>query len=224
MRDPRVARYLKPFGFNTATLENGWNLFFASTEAHRTLSASKAPAESSFSEMDRFEARWVPVARIVLDGRYPEVAEKLFAQLGSANGKVAEVSVAIFLDRFQAMAEGAEPFGEEGPIAREYLRTRGLTDEVVAGALAEKDEMKTVEETTAMEPDAEAAKAAEAAMWAFYLEWSALVRHAIKDGNLLRMFGFKKRSGGRTPKAPDVAVNSDKTLKDITPVPLLPAE
>lgn len=228
LRNARIARHLKPFGLTSKTLEHGWDLFLKASEARLNLAVSKPATESkALTELDGFEDRWIPVAKIVLESQYPAIAETLFAELSLTDSKSTEVSVAIFLDRLEAMAEGAEPFGKDGPVAREYLRTRGLTDEIVAGALAERDKMQAVEDTTATGPgaeDAKAAEAAEAAMWAFYLEWSALARHAIKDGNLLRILGFKKRSGGQTPKAPEVVVNSEKSLAGSAPVPLLSGE
>jgi hypothetical protein len=38
-----------------------------------------------------------------------------------------------------------------------------------------------------------------------------IARTVIKDGNLLRVLGFKKRKGGRTPRPP-VVVTSEKAL------------
>ena len=228
LRDARVASHLKPYGLTSKTLEHGWDLFLKASEKKLSLAVLKPAAEPrAFTDIDRFEDRWIPVAKIVLESQYPAIAETLFAGLSFVDSKSTAVSVAIFLDRLEAMREGAEPFGKNVPLAREYLRTRGLTDDIVAGALADRDKMQAVEETTAVGPDADAARAAEAAeaaMWAFYLEWSALARHAIKDGNLLRILGFKKRTGGRTPKAPEVVINSERTLHGSAPVPLLPAE
>ena len=46
------------------------------------------------------------------------------------------------------------------------------------------------------EDERKARKAAEEAMWAWYLEWSTIARHAISDRNLLRALGFLCRRLG----------------------------
>lgn len=225
MRDPRIAPFLKPFGCTSKTLEDAWQLFLKASEVQLNLAVMKRPvAENSWAELDRFEARWAPVAKIVLQAQYPAMAEALFAGLESGERQSSVASVAVFLDRLEAMAAGEAPFGSDGPLAREYLRTRGLLDEVVASALAERQRVQTLGEADPVSPDRAPAKEAEAAIWAFYLEWSALARHAIKDGNLLRILGFKKRTGGRRRKAASVVVAASRTMEGATPVPLLLAE
>jgi len=112
----------------------------------------------------------------------------------------------------------------EGQEAYEYLQTRGLSDDVISDAKNGISRLKSVQEEEVSEFDEVALQQAEAAMWKFYLEWSAIARHVIKDGNLLRELGFKKRSGRRTPKPPEVVVTAERAFEAAPELPVLPAE
>src|SRR5690606_16342140 len=136
----------------------------------------------------------------VLEAHYPKVAVILFAEIVRTDGKEAAISVHVLLERLEAMKKGDSPFGEEGQKAYEYLQTRGLSDDIISDAKNGISRLKSVQEVEVSEFDEVALQQAEAVMWKFYLEWSAIARHVIKDGNLLRELGFKKRSGRRTPK------------------------
>jgi hypothetical protein len=59
--------------------------------------------------------------------------------------------------------------------------------------------------------DEAAYKTAETEMWGWYLEWSKICRHVIKDGNLLRALGFKKRQAPRK-RLQDAVVLSERAL------------
>lgn len=170
----------------------------------------------------------------MLTRHHPEEAEELFLNLARTDGKPATYSVAIFLDRLAAMEKGAEPFNESGPEVREYLRTRGLTDEVIAEVSADMERLQRMAE----EPlpvavvDPEELKAADEAMWQWYLEWSAICRRVISDGNQLRALGFKKRkatrgSNGAASDEPDLVEElEDAALPALPTLPrlALPAE
>lgn len=197
LRTASVARYLKPFGLTDADVNEGWQLFLAATGQRMQGSTVTSRMPSLVRELDSFEDHWFPVAKIVLARHYPAVMEQLFLNLVRANGRPVTWTVQFFLQRLAAMEQGQEPFGADGPAAREILRVRGLTDEVVAGAQALAEQLHGLDsEAPPDNLDATARKEAEDAMWRWYLEWSGLVRKVITDGNLLRMLGFKKRRPG----------------------------
>lgn len=131
----------------------------------------------------------------------------------------------MFVSRLGALNKGAAPFGDEGPAAREFLRTRGLTDAILAEVMRDLEGQKEVAKGDVPEPyDADALEKAESEMWAFYLEWSAIVRGTITDGNLLRVLGFKKRAGGRSQKSRRVVLASETRLSGSDPAPQVAAE
>lgn len=205
MRHPRVAAALAPFGFNAAVLAEGWDLVAKVNEQHLARVVSRPVAVGRSEMVDKvnaFENRWFPIVKHALSRRYPAAAERLFLNLARAEGKSAAYGVQVFVSRLTALEKGETPFGDEGPAAREFLRTRGLTDTVLAEVEHDLDGQKEIAQGEVPEPyDAEALEKAESEMWAFYLEWSAIVRGTITDGNLLRVLGFKKRAGGRTQKS-----------------------
>lgn len=182
------------------------------------------------TELDRFENHWIPIAKIVLQGNHAEVATELFRNIERADGNEAAFTVAIFFERLESMARGEAPYGQQGPQVREYLRSRGLSDEIVAQAKEDLELLKDVEqrESPVETIDEEAMKAAEEAMWQWYLEWSAIVRKVITDGNLLRILGFKKRKS-RSSSGAEIDIVETDDPGEVTalpePTPLaLPAE
>lgn len=207
MRHPAIAAKLAPFGFTSKVLDEGWTLVDTANDRQlaRVVSRSSATGNSDIvATVESFENRWFPIVKHALDRRNPEATKQLFLNLGRSEGQTSAYSVRIFVDRLAALGKGEAPFGEEGPAAREYLRGRGLTDNVIAEVVAELEGRKEVAEEVVPFDEA-ALAAAEAAVWAFYLDWSNVVRSVITDGNLLRLCGFKKRTGGpRTPKAPQL--------------------
>ena len=225
LRKASVAQQLRPFGLTALTLDFGWKLFADVTDLRWEKVLSKPTRRADVvTEADAFEDEWVPVIKIVLQAHYPQIADKLFAELVRTEGKAAAISVHVLLERLEAMKTGESPFGEEGKNAYEYLQTRGLSDDIVSGAKNGISRLKSVQEEKVVVFDEVALQKAEAAMWSFYLEWSAIARHVIKDGNILRELGFKKRTGGRTPKAPQIVVTGERVIEDAPQLPVLSAE
>jgi hypothetical protein len=171
----------------------------------------------------------MPIVKIVLERSYPQVVKELYANIVRVDGKDAATTTAVFLERLEAMGRGEAPYGEEGPKAREYLRTRGLTDAVIAAAQHNVDRIQVVETpkvfVAPVDPEEEAA--AVKTMWDWYLEWSRLARQVIEDGNLLKMLGFKK-PGRRKARSSTVVVSDERALPassadDVDHVKALPA-
>jgi hypothetical protein len=219
LRDARVAALLRPYGFVPADLEEGWNSVMTVAELQlKTQAAKSASAPSVIAKASDFEDHWMPIVKIVLERRYPGVAQSLYQNLVRAEGKDATTTAAVFLDRLDVMEKGEAPYGAEGPRVREYLRGRGLSDAVIAAAKASLDQIREVEASVVViEPvDPVAEEAAVKSMWDWYLEWSRLARRVIKDGNLLRLLGFKKL-GRRRPKKAAVVVVEEKALPAALP-------
>jgi hypothetical protein len=215
MRHPAIAAQLASFGFKAAVLDEGWAAVDHANALllARVVSRAHAAGNSEIvSKLDTFENRWFPIVKNALRRRYPDVAEQFFANLGRSDGSSASVVVRAFIGRLAALENGVAPFGAAGPEAREYLRERGLTDAIVAEAALELEARKDVAETVVSVFDKDAFAKAEAEVWAFYLDWGHVVRSVITDGNLLRLCGFKKRSGGtrKTTVTPvEVAASSE---------------
>jgi len=195
LRDVRIAPHLKPFGLSDQDIEEGWALFMRAT-GHRLNRVATSPRRPAIEkELDAFEDAWFAIVRTTLSRRFPKLGETLFLNLQRADGKDATWTVAFFLERLEAMERGEAPYGADGKAARSLLATRGLTADVVQAAQV------LVDETRALSDEAPLPEAgdptAEEEMWKWYLEWSAVTRKVIKDGNLLRLMGFKKRKAGR---------------------------
>src|SRR5690606_9540406 len=97
---------------------------------------------------DGIEAdRWLYITKTVLDRHYPEISQELFRNLHHSNGRDAAVGVAHYIERLNAMEKGEEPYGEKGREVREYLRTRGLTDELIEKVSHLVERLQDVRET-----------------------------------------------------------------------------
>lgn len=228
LRHPDIAAALLPFGLKNEVLAEGWDTVAKVNELYFARVATRSAGNDAVeivSKVNAFEDRWLPIVKGALSRSYPDVSELLFLNISRATGQSATHGVETFVDRLRALEKGEAPFGEKGPEVREYLRGRGLSDSVIEEVVAELEGRKVVSVGKAVEVSDDAAlERAVAEMWAFYLEWSAIVRACVTDGRLLRMLGFKKRAGGRTPKVPAVVVTSEKRLDGAAPVPELPAE
>jgi hypothetical protein len=208
MRHPEVAEALAPFGFSAETLEEGWRLMSALTAPRAAVPADPPRSPALVPQVDRFENTWFPIARGVLQHRYPQAAERLFAGISQTRGHDACLSVMTFLDRLDQMETGERPFGDIGPAAREALRERGLTEERLVEVRALLDQIATLEpprtsqRLVALEEEDRAVEA----LWGWYLEWSVVARRAVKNRTLLRSLGFSPRLSaqpepGRPPRA-----------------------
>ena len=197
---PVVRRVLVQHGFTRADVDKGWDLLKA-TSTFAT-QVDPVPANPAIvTALDSFENRWFPIVRFALEANYPAIAEHFFRGLGQASGDLVIVSVTLFVDRLELLEKGAEPFGSDGPAARELLSVRGLIPERVAEAKAYLEELRNVEEPVTLDERA-GSKAAEDAVWSWYREWSRIVRHAISDRRWLRRLGLVSRKAHEDEEAP----------------------
>jgi hypothetical protein len=195
-RHPKVAQAMKSFGFSDEVLHEGWSRLEASAELTLVEEPSLGPNPKIIEQLDRFENVWFTVVRATLKSNYPEIHDALFAKLSQVSGRDSALTVGTFLRRLREMEAGGGVYTENGLKARELLAARGLTESVVVEAEAWIASIKT----TVKMDDSEIASKAEQEkavehLWAWYLEWSAIARIAVKDRRLLRSMGFLSGSG-----------------------------
>ncbi|HEU4407996.1 MAG TPA: hypothetical protein VFS43_22230 [Polyangiaceae bacterium] len=208
LRHPVIAQALAKHGFTNDDLDEGWALLRRQSAASLDGGAQgpKAAGPETIGRLDAWENKWFPIASATLARHAPEVHAWLFRNLSQTQGLQVVVSVGTFVRRFALLArpESEGGMGEKGEAARRLLARRGLTPQAVEGAEALLRELGTVateapgEGPSKEERDAASAEA-EAAMWAWYQEWSTIARMAIADRSLLRLLGIG-RPGRRKGK------------------------
>ncbi len=196
--DPRIASLLSPYGFNQLVVQLGWTLVQNASGGRLDTVTFTQPDPSTLDEVDEFENKWFPIAKVTLDCNYPAVSEEVFLNLSQTEGPAVAISVSTLIRRLEALK--AEDAGAERTAARALLAERGLTPEVVAAAKALVEKLGVVEEPPEidLEQDRIDRDEAEEALWKWYLQWSTIARTVIKDKRLLRLLGFRKT---RKPKA-----------------------
>jgi len=201
LRDPEVATKLSAHGFSEETLQEGRELL------NGALLAQPAPAEGVSPELirafDAFENTWFPIAKHALMRHQPEIAKAFFANIVRADGVTTTATVAMFVERVEALEAGA--LGEGSADARQLLLERGVTTTVIGeakGMLAELGKIPGPYEDGSAE-----LTAAMSAMWRWYLEWSGIARVVIKKRHLLRKLGFR-RHHAEEPEPADATVTA----------------
>ena len=194
----------------------GWSLLQGVTRTRLdSVAVSVAADPAALQKLDEWENKWFPIAGATLKRRSPEAHAWMFLNLSQTEGEAVVISVSTFLERLGRLTKKKSDggYGPGGKEAKALLEKRGLTQERIdeakalldrlgaTGAAPAKDKPagdKKSKEKKAEEQAAEFAKA-EAALWAWYLEWSEIIRTAIKDRKLLRLLGFlRTASSGRT--------------------------
>lgn len=204
--NPQVVRALQPYGFDQATLDEGWTLLRRTAASHLDAPRTRLSARDQIDRLDAWENHWFPIATAVLQRHHSDVHDKVFHNLGQTEGKQVVLSVGTFVERVDALGDATT-----SPAVATLAR-HGLTASVL-------DEARTML-AEVMQPPIEAPPgdepvvdpAAEDAMWKYYLQWSAIARRAITDRRLLRQLGFLRSQrngsdeatpGDETPDAPD---------------------
>jgi hypothetical protein len=213
LRNPRIAESLAAHGFSDADLAEGWALLQGVTRTRLDSAPTTNSVDpTSLQKLDEWENKWFPVASATLKRRAPEVHAWVFRNLSQTEGEAVVVSVGTFLERLEALtkkkSEGG--YGPGGKEAKKLLETRGLTKEAVGEAKALLERLGAIVTPSPPSPGDKKAKAqeakfaeAEAALWAYYLEWSEIIRTAIKDRKLLRQLGFLRPTGGSSATGGD---------------------
>jgi hypothetical protein len=195
MGNMRVAGALMAHGFTQAEFDEGWSVFRRAIGEKLSVAPAEPVDVEALDQLDAWENRWFPIARATLDGRMPAIGNEVFLNLAQTDGAEVVISVSTFLKRLDDLTHGDSAHQE----ARQLLATRGLTPAVCghAAELLEKLESMQTPPAPSLEDVRAAQDAAEAAMWRWYLEWSAIARASIKDGRLLQQLGFGNRGGRR---------------------------
>src|SRR5690606_7091071 len=174
-------------------LEEGLDLLRGVTDV--SLDALPPPTTPAIlRDLDRWENERFPIASATLQRHHPEVHARVFLNLSQTEGAAVLISVGTFVKRIAELTRAEHGYGQEGKDARKLLSHRGLTPAVIAEAKALLEQFSTIEEQPAEPVDLEEERArfeaAEAAMWAWYLEWGQIARATIKERALLRRLGF----------------------------------
>ncbi|AUX34680.1 MULTISPECIES: hypothetical protein [Sorangium] len=210
LRRDEIAAALVAHGFTDADLAEGWRLLQGLTRPRLDIDVRpSAPEPDLIAALDGWENRWFPIAAATLKRRHPEVHAWMFRNLGQTEGAAVVVSVGTFVERWDQLARRKDKGGpgRDGREARKLLAWRGITREVVDEArelLARAEKVEPAGDRSPADPENDGEQA-EADLWGWYLEWSAVVRSAIQDRKLLRELGYLRPSGrpsgGTTPAA-----------------------
>lgn len=185
---PRVASSLAAYGFGEKDVNEGWERLRALSGRRFASRASAAPDPSLLERLDAFENQWFPVARATLRRHHPEVGDWLFDDLDRTESLDVALSVGTFLDRLARLEKLDLPGAGAALI---LLARRGLTDGVVAEARSLLGQLpKGRESPVARGVTPGERRAAEEALWSWYLEWSQIARVAIHDPRLLARLGL----------------------------------
>jgi hypothetical protein len=195
LRYPDVAAALQAFGFDDKEADQGWELLRAMGKARGRIVQPVVNAKI-IQQLDAWENLWFPIAQATLTHRCPAVAQKMFQNLTQVSGREVAITVQMFVDRYDDLDQQGSDFGPEGATAKAVLAARGLTEEAMGEVKALLEELRhTAATPDAIEHAKEDAAKAEEALWAWYLEWSQVVRSTIKNRWLLHQLGFLTSSG-----------------------------
>lgn len=209
LRNPRIAAVMKAHGFGDRDLAEGWSLV-RRLGVESIDQVPPPPPKDSLTRitrgLDAWENRWFPIAAATLARRVPEGHAWLFHKLSQASGYEVTITVMTFLDRYDRLAapkaEGG--LGALGEGVKALLAERGLNEDAVAEARALVKELREPDDFDSPVPDRGAERAAfaeaEAALWAWCLEWGAVARASIHERDLLRQLGFLRAGAGDDPE------------------------
>lgn len=218
-RHPAVHEAMAAFGYSDAERRQGLALLEAVT---RTKWDARVPQQGQAETqlIDQAENVWFPIARGALKMRFPEAYDYLFHNLGQTSGPAVVLTAGTFFARLCELGSGKSPVGRQGVKARALLAQRGLTDEVIAETEALIEQLARKKDRPAYFASQAEQKEAEDAMWAWYLDWSAVARVAVKDRRLLRSLGFLSNTRRSEDEAAEEVDALDPTEPDGVPSPL----
>jgi hypothetical protein len=191
---PAIGSALRSRGMTRDDMQEGWALL-RRLGPDDLAEAPVEPKAGAFDErLKAWHARWFEVANAALKRHAPAAHAHLFptirksSQPGARRGRF--VMALVHLDAcWQRFDQWPGATDEERDKAREALAHVGVTDEVFAElhALFEETDQTPSSPTG---PDRSARDQAEAALWAWYLQWSSIARDVLKHRGLLRQLGF----------------------------------
>jgi hypothetical protein len=199
----RALAALQARGFQQSDMDEGWALLKKVVDVR--FDAMPAEASSTIvEEVDSWENKWFSVIDATLRRSFPEIHAQVLLNLSQTDGPPVILSVSTLLQRLDALRAASD---EPSKAAIAKLEQRGVTTAVLDEVRKLIASAATVTQPVVVAPisteeAAELAQENEEAMWAYYLEWSAIARSAIKDKRLLRVLGF---SPVRRSKADDAS-------------------
>lgn len=193
LRNQKVLGLAKSRGFSQVDLDEGWKLFRTAIDVQVDRVAEPTAVDPTLVDrLDAWENRWYQTISATLERHHPALHAKVFANLPRTGGLELFATVPVLLRRLKELESGA--LGPHGKEARDLLTRRGLVPAVISEA-TKLLEQSGMPEPTMQQPapfDPAAAQAAEDAMWAWYREWSQILRVEITDGRVLRELGLTR--------------------------------
>jgi hypothetical protein len=185
-------------------VDEGWMLFQAVAKPRLDVTYTP-PDPSVIDSLDAWENKWFPIAQASLRRHFPRVAERVFRNLTQTEGPDVIVSVSTFIERYDTLTGTGNVADTDGAAARQLLASRGLTPAVIDSARAQVRSLGQLVPVTVHDTDElqERSRVAEEELWGWYLEWSRIIRTAVKDRRLLQQLGFLARRGGRLVEVTD---------------------
>ena len=223
IRNRRARRAMAAHGFTEEDFDDGFDRLKATAKTR--MDAEPEEVDPRLVHLlDQWENRWYPVIEAVLRFNFPDVYERVFRNLRQTEGLEVIVTVGTLMDRLDTIGLPADEGGlAEGPDALALLDKRGVKEDVLGEARGLLDQIGSLEED---DPevrdealDEEAQAAAEARLWAWYLEWSAIARSAIRDRRLLRSLGFLRATRRADGTLVDEVVEDDEAEEDVVVTP-----
>jgi hypothetical protein len=187
-----IAMMLRAYGFTEQELDRGFALLKKLVTGRLAAMPIEAAARP-VAWLDAWENKWFPIINAVLGAHFPSVRDIVFLNLSQTSGPPVVMTVATLLDRIEAQSDEV----------RALLARRGLTPEIIAEArsnIATFSDITKEDESTVIDQAAD--EAAEAELWAWYLEWSTIARTVITNRKHLRALGFLKNHKGEVVEAP----------------------
>jgi hypothetical protein len=202
----QVMAQMRPQGFSPQQLSEGWALAQKAAEPW----LEKAPivsdtnaAREALGHLDDWENRHLPVIEATLRVRYPAIYARVVEGLSQTSGPSLLLTVPRLLANLRTLQAAGDDVSQQ---AWQLLGQRGITPDVIeqAALLIKQASAADTSPEPISQDEIERQRVEREAnvqrMWDWYIEWSAIARARIKDGNVLRRMGFGR--GGRPKSQP----------------------
>jgi hypothetical protein len=185
LRHATAADALEARGLTVEERARGWRLLEAVASPDIRFVDFDASQRSRLMPLVEWGREWLAIAATALEFHHPSAFESLMGDLDRSDGPSIIVTVRTFLDRL-------DDVGQSDPTIIEALASRRLDAEERARGRELVRAFSAFEPAQLVDQDEmhQRARAAEEAMWTYYLEWSSIARTTIKNKRDLRRLGF----------------------------------